>query len=151
MVLIIFSNRRVCCGILVPAPIIMQSNFSRESVSETTLSAVSPRSTRQCCTSYPSSASLLFAPCATAFTRLASHPVVVAKLRSINLGSMPRKRTFFFAIFSHNSDNYLLSMAGILRSSAIYLVSLSYDWSSGNIEDKQTTRSVGKPRKDSCC
>lgn len=37
MVLIIFSNRRVCCGIiLVPAPIIMQSNFSRESVSEPT-------------------------------------------------------------------------------------------------------------------
>jgi hypothetical protein len=42
MVLIIFSNRRVCCGnALIPAPTIMQSNFSLESVSETTLSAVS--------------------------------------------------------------------------------------------------------------
>ena len=61
MVLIIFSNRRVCCGnALIPAPTIMQLNFSLESVSETTLSAVYPRSTRQPCTSYPKSISLLF-------------------------------------------------------------------------------------------
>ena len=43
--LIIFSNKTVRCdNILTPAPIMMQSNFSCESVSETTLSAVSPRS-----------------------------------------------------------------------------------------------------------
>ena len=43
--LIIFSNKTVHCdNILTPAPIMMQSNFSCESVSETTLSAVSPRS-----------------------------------------------------------------------------------------------------------
>lgn len=95
MVLIIFSNRRVCCGIiLVPAPIIMQSNFSRESVSETTLSVVSPKSTRQVCTSYPKSISLLIASCAVACTQLASHPVVLARLESINLGSIPVRELF---------------------------------------------------------
>src|ERR687891_2885074 len=122
MALIILSNRNVCCGnILTPAPIMMQSNFSRESVSETTLSAVSLRSIKQICTSYPSSVSLLFASCATAFTRLASHPVVVAKLKSINLGSMPKQRTFFFAIFFYYPDNYLSSVVIILRCLAIYL------------------------------
>jgi hypothetical protein len=46
--IIIFSNRTVCCGTnLMPAPIMMQSKFSRESLSETTLSAVSPRSMKQ--------------------------------------------------------------------------------------------------------
>jgi hypothetical protein len=117
MVLIIFSNRRVCCGIiLVPAPIIMQSNFSRESVSETTLSAVSPKSTRQVCTSHPKSISLLIASCAAACTRLASHPVVLAKLESINLGSIPVRRTFFFVILdmSNNKACLFLSLMVIL-------------------------------------
>jgi hypothetical protein len=73
MVLIIFSNRLVCCGnVLTPAPTIIQSNFSLESVSQRALSAVSPRSRRQICTSYPSSTSLLFASCVVACTRLAS-------------------------------------------------------------------------------
>ena len=88
MVLIIFSNRWVCCGsALTPAPIMMQSNLSLESVSETTLSAVSPRSTRQSCTSYPKSISLLLASCAATSIRLASHSVKVVLLKSINLGS----------------------------------------------------------------
>src|SRR5215213_911975 len=85
---------------LTPAPTMMQSNFSLESVSETTLSSVPVGSRRQLCNSYTSSTNLLFASCAAARTRLASHPVAVDKLGSINLESTPIRRTFFLAIFS---------------------------------------------------
>ena len=122
MVLIIFSNRLVCCGnVLTPAPTIMQSNFSLESVSERTLSAVSPRSRRQICTSYPSSASLLFASCAVACTRLASHPVVVTILESINLGSIPVKRTFFFVSKELWRTHYLASVVFSNQLSKLHL------------------------------
>ncbi len=95
MVFIIFSNTMVFCdNTLTPAPTMMLSNFSLDSMSETTLSSV-PLGSRQLCNLYPSSTNLLFASCAAARTRLASHPVAVDKLRSINLESIPFRRTFF--------------------------------------------------------
>ena len=55
---------------------------------------------------------------------------------------MPTPRTFFFAMFSNYSDNYLLSLVGVLRYSATSHGVLSVDWSRFNIEYKQTTRSA---------
>ena len=75
-------------------------NFSRESISERTLSAVSPKSTKQVCTSYPKSLSLSIASCAAACTRLASHPpVVFARLESINLGQCLDRGLFSLTCF----------------------------------------------------